>query len=181
VADAEERIAIGQIVRPFGVRGEVRVRSLSDVPGRFEGLREVTLVSPSGQELATVVRCVRGGGDSYVVGFEAFSSPEDAASFRGGLILIPGGRSPVLPSGQYYECDLIGMTVAAEDGRVLGTLEQVVEAGGNHLFVVHGDGRDVLVPATKSVVASVDVADRRMTVRTVEGLFCDELDGGHAL
>lgn len=174
MAEAIDMVAIGQIVKPFGVRGEVRVRSLSDVPGRFEGLREVTLVSPVGQELATVVQGVRGDGASYVVRFAAFATPEDAAVFRGGLIKIPRGQSPALPSGQYYECDLVGLTVMTEGGRVLGTLEELLEAGSNHVFVVRGDGREVLIPALRSVVASVDMTARIMIVRAVEGLFPEE-------
>ena len=174
MAEAIDMVAIGQIVKPFGVRGEVRVRSLSDVPGRFEGLREVTLVSPAGQELATVVQGVRGDGASYVVRFAAFATPEDAAVFRGGLIKIPKGQSPALPSGQYYECDLVGLRVITEGGRVLGTLEEVLETGGNHVFAVRGDGREVLIPALRSIVAGVDVAGRTMTVRAVEGLFHEE-------
>ena len=47
MADAAELIAIGMIEKPFGVRGEVRVKSLSDVPWRFEGLKDVTLVAAS--------------------------------------------------------------------------------------------------------------------------------------
>ena len=54
-----ELVAIGVIEKPFGVRGEMRVRSLSDVPGRFEGLTRVTLEAPSGAVKETAVRSVR--------------------------------------------------------------------------------------------------------------------------
>ncbi|NJN37083.1 MAG: hypothetical protein HC794_08545 [Nitrospiraceae bacterium] len=37
-------MTVGQIERPFGVRGEVKVRPLSDVPGRIEGLGRVSLM-----------------------------------------------------------------------------------------------------------------------------------------
>lgn len=181
MAGTDELVAIGQIVKPFGVRGDVRVRSLSDVPGRFEGLREVTLVSPAGVEVATIVERIRETGGSYVVGFAAFSSPEQAAAFRGGLIKIPRSQSPALPTGQYYEGDLVGLRVMADDGRVLGTLEEVLEAGGNHVFVVRGDGRELLIPATKAMVASVDVAAGTMTVRGIDELLDDRGDERHAV
>jgi 16S rRNA processing protein RimM len=174
-------VVIGQIVKPFGVHGEVRVRSLSDVPGRFEGLREVTLESPAGLELATVVQRVRGGGESYVVRFAAFSTPEDTAAFRGGYIKIARGLAPALPPGQYYECDLVGLTVATEDGRVQGILEEVVPTGDRHVFVVRRGGREVLIPAAKSVVTGVDLATGTMTVRPVEGLLDGERDDRHAV
>jgi len=158
MADAAELIAIGLIEKPFGVKGEVRVRSLSDVPGRFEGLKDVTLVAPSGRALVTVVNRVRGHGGSYVLGFDAISR----------------GAAPPLPAGQYYEYELVGMTVVAETGRVLGTLEEVFETGSNHVFVVRREGRELLIPGLRQVVASVDLQTRTMTVRLIPGMVDDE-------
>jgi 16S rRNA processing protein RimM len=53
--DQAELVTIGRIERSFGVRGEARVRSLSDVPGRFEALRQVTIAGSGGKTLETVV------------------------------------------------------------------------------------------------------------------------------
>lgn len=168
MADTTELIAIGQIVKPFGLKGEVRVRSLSDVPGRFESLKQVTLVTSTGRTVETVVNRMREEQGGYIVGFEAFSTPEEAAAFRGSLIKIPRDLTPPLPPGQYYEFDLLGMTVTDEAGLVLGTLEDILDTGGNHVFVVRQDGRERLIPATRDVVASVDVERRTMTVRRLE-------------
>lgn len=170
MADTTDLVAIGQIVKAFGLKGDVRVRSLSDVPGRFEGLKQVTLVAPTGQIVTTAVTRVRADGAGYVVGFEAFATPEAAAAFRGGLIKIPRDESPPLPPGQYYEFDLVGMTVADEHGRELGTLDEILETGAHHVFIVRQDGRERLIPARRDVIASVDVEHRRMTVRS-EGLL----------
>ena len=73
--DQEELVTIGRIERSFGVRGEARVRSLTDVPGRFESLGQVTLVGPPGKTLVTRVTHVRSGGPTWIMGFEAFRSP----------------------------------------------------------------------------------------------------------
>ncbi len=174
MADSAELIAIGKIEKLFGVRGEVRVRSLSDVPGRFEGLTQVTLVAPSGRALVTGVTRVRANGNSYVLGFDAFTTPEEAAVFRGGLIKIPRDQAPTLPAGQYYEFDLIGMAVMDEAGHVLGTLEEILETPSNHVFVIRRPGREILIPAIKDAVASVDVKNRTMTIRSVEGWVQDD-------
>ncbi|MBI3603421.1 MAG: 16S rRNA processing protein RimM [Nitrospirae bacterium] len=180
-AEQSELIAIGRIVKPFGIKGAVRVLSLSSVPGRFRGLTKVTLVAPSGRSVTTTVTQVREDRDSYVVAFEALTNPDEAVAFRGGLIKIPREQAPPLPEGQYYEFDLIGMTVADETGRRLGTLEEILETSSNHVFVVRGEGREVLIPATRGVVASVDVAARAMTVRLVEGLLDAQAGDRHAV
>lgn len=174
MTDEAELIAIGLIEKPFGVKGEVRVRSLSDVPGRLEGLTDVTLVAASGRALLTAVTHVRKQGGSYVLGFDAFSSPEEAAAFRGALVKIPRGEAPPLPAGQYYEFELVGMTVVEETGRLLGTLEEVLEAGSSHVFVVRRAGRETLIPALRQVVASVDLQSRTMTVRLIPGMEEEE-------
>ena len=174
MTETAELVAIGKIEKPFGVKGEVRVRSLSDVPGRFEGLTQVTLVAPSGRALVAGVTRVRADGNSYVLGFDAFTTPEEAAVFRGWLIKIPRDLSPPLPAGQYYEFDLMGMTVVDGAGQLLGTLEEVFETASNHIFVVRREGREILIPAIKDAVASVDVENRIMTIRSVEGLVDDD-------
>lgn len=161
-------VAIGQIVKSFGVKGDVRVKSLSDVPGRFEGLREVTIETPSGKTIETVVNRVRKDLDSYVLGLEAFSTPEEAASFRGSLLKIPEDQVPALPDGQYYEFQLIGMAVNDDHGQPLGMLEDIMETGSHPVFVVRGSGREWLVPGRQAVIMSMDLAERIMTVRRAD-------------
>ncbi len=165
MADQVELVAIGVIEKAFGVRGELRVRSLSDVPGRFEGLTRVTLEAPSGTVKDATIRSVRAMNGSYVLGMDVCSTPEAAAMFRGWAVKIPQGSAPPLPQGQYYEYELIGLSVCDEAGHALGTLVEILETPGNHVFVVRGEGGEVLIPAAKDVVAAVDLSRKTMTVR----------------
>jgi 16S rRNA processing protein RimM len=168
---SKDLVTIGQILKPFGLKGEVRVRSLSDVPGRFERLTEVLLEAPSGEILSTSVHHIRADQNSYVIGFEAFATPEQAASFRGAWIKITRDKTASLPDGQYFEDDLIGMTVKTEDGEPLGTLNEVLDVPSHAVFVVQGDRGEILIPASKELVLSVDVPHRTMTVRLIEGML----------
>jgi 16S rRNA processing protein RimM len=167
--DQAELVTIGRIERSFGVRGEARVRSLTDVPGRLEALRQVTITGSGGKSIDTVVTHVRPGGLTWIMGFEAFTTPEQVAEFRGGFLLVPRGDSPALPANQYYQCDLIGMVVQDEAGKVLGRLEEVLAMSDNQAFVVRRDGKEMLIPAAKQVVMAVDVTGGVMTVRLPEG------------
>jgi 16S rRNA processing protein RimM len=171
---AGELVTIGMIEKPFGVRGEVRVRSLSDVPGRFEGLTTVTLEAPSGKTVTATVRSVRAAHSAYVLGLDACSTPEEAAVFRGWSVRIPQGSAPPLPQGQYYEYELIGLSVRDEAGHALGTLEEILETPGNHVFVVRGKDGEVLIPATKGAVVAVDLSRGTMTVRLDEEIVAKE-------
>ncbi len=168
--DLLERVTVGLIERPFGVRGEVKVRSLSDVPGRFEGLRRVSLVAKGGKTWDTDVTHVRRAGAGYILGLCGITTPEEAGLWRGGLIQTTRGAVPVLPEGQYYECDLIGLAVYSEAGQLIGVLENILAFSGNHVFVVRQGTKEVLIPAAKELITTVDVGAHRMIVRLIDGL-----------
>lgn len=160
---------MGLIERPFGVRGEVKVRSLSDVPGRLEGLTRVSLLAKNGQTLETSVTHVRRAGTRFILGLTGVTTPEDAGVWRGSFIRTTRGSVPELPTGQYYECDLVGLAVQTDEGRLIGVLEEIWELPGNSLFVVRQGTKEVLIPAAKELIVAVDVPGRTMTVRLIDG------------
>ena len=84
-------------------------------------------------------------------------------------------RSPAstLSADVYFESDLIGMTVENERGGEIGVLETILEIPDNQVFVVRNGSEEVLIPAAKSFVTSVDLARRRMTVRGIDDLVED--------
>ena len=165
-----ETVTVGQIVRPFGVRGQVKVRPLSDVPGRFESLTDVHLVAKDGRTLDTSVTHVRRAGTELIVGFAGLTTPEAAKVWSGGLVQAARGTAPALPTGQYYECDLMGLDVYSDQGQALGVLEEIWELPGNHVFVVRQGSKETLIPAAKEWVAAVDLDRRVMTVRILGGM-----------
>jgi 16S rRNA processing protein RimM len=113
---------------------------------------------------------VRRAGPSYIVEFEGVSTPEEAGTLRGGLLQVPRALPSTSQADAWYHCDLIGMTVVDESGHDLGHLETIWELPGHPVFVVKQHKRELLIPAVKEFVRVVDVAQRRMTVRTIEGL-----------
>jgi len=166
-------VTIGKIERPFGVRGEFKVRSLSDVPGRLDQLKQVQVLRPTGQMVDTTVTRVRRAGSTYIMGLEGVTTPEEAGMLRGGLIQVPRTPAAMLSADVYFECDLIGMTVENERGEEVGMLETILEIPDNHLFVVRKGTEEILIPAAKSFVTSVDLTRRRMIVRGIEDLVED--------
>ena len=168
-----DMVTIGKIERPFGVKGACKVRPLSDVPGRFDHLGTVCIVASTGQVAERVVTHVRQAGSSYIMQFAGITCPEQAGALRGGFIQVPR-REPSPHAGDVlYECDLIGMTVVDENGHYLGSIETIWEMPGHRVFVVRHEGRELLIPAVKHFVSSVDVVQHRMTVREIDGLIED--------
>ena len=165
-----DTVTVGQIERPFGVKGAVKVRSLSDVPGRFEALTSVSLVAKDGKTMDTTVTHVRRAGERFIMGFAGLTTPEEAGLWRGSLIQAPRGTVPVLPAGQYYECDLVGLGVQTEQGQPIGVLEEILELPGSHVFVVRQGAKETLIPAAKKWVTAVDLERRLMTVHMIDGV-----------
>jgi 16S rRNA processing protein RimM len=170
-------VTIGKIERPFGVHGAVKVRSLSDVPGRFDSLGVVSVMELTGRTVDRTVTHVRRAGPAYIVQFAGITTPEEAGALRGGLIQVPRCEPSARTGNTLYECDLIGLTVVDEEGRDLGLVETIWELPGHQVFVVRKDDRELLIPAAKDFVVTVDLVQRRMTVRGIEGLVEDR----HAL
>ena len=164
-------VTIGKIERPFGVRGEFKVRSLSDVPSRLDQLKQVQIVEPTGRMIDRTVSHVRRAGSRYIMAVVGITTPEEAGMLRGGLIQAPRCPAVTLSEDVYFECDLIGMMVEDEQGNEVGVLERILEIQDNHIFVVRKGTKEVLIPAAKSYVTSVDLARCRMMVRGIDGLI----------
>jgi 16S rRNA processing protein RimM len=164
-------ITIGKAVKPFGVKGEMKVEPMTDFPDRFRGLTRVHLVSPAGKELVRKVTSVRYADKTPLLLFEGFDSPERARELNGWFIKVPREEAAPLPDGAYYWFELIGMEVVSESGETLGTIVDVFETGSNDVYVMKQGKKEVYIPATKEIVKQVDRAAKRMVIRPIEGLM----------
>jgi 16S rRNA processing protein RimM len=150
------------------VKGEVSVLPLSEVPSRFEP-GSTMFAGPSGEH-ALVVGASRRHQRKLLVAFEGVGDRTAAEALAGQYLFVPADQIPSLPEGSYWPHELIGCEVATEAGRSLGRVREVAHTQANDVWITEGDGGEVLVPALREVVASVDVAGRRIVVREVPGL-----------
>lgn len=164
-------ITIGRVVKPHGVRGELKIEPLTEHPGRFRKLRRVFLVSPGGEEAECAVLSVRYIGETPLLLLKEYDAPETAARFTGWLVQIPEEEAVPLPEGRYYWFQLIGMKVETESGEKIGTIVDIFSTGSNDVYVIRTAGREIYIPATKEVIRQVDTKDRRMVIHVVEGLL----------
>jgi 16S rRNA processing protein RimM len=158
--DLPETVAVGRVLRPHGVRGEVVVEVLSDVPGRFQTgsrLLGVRGDGPARQVTPLIVATSRPHKTGAVVRFEGFADPDQAAVLRGLDLEVPRSEVPKAPSGTYYQYELLGCRCRDGEGE-LGRVVEVVEDGGGLMLIVAGEGRRVPVPFVKEFLRRVDVA-----------------------
>jgi 16S rRNA processing protein RimM len=161
-------LVIGQIQKPHGVRGEVRVVTHTDYPERFNRLETVYVGEDDPQPME--VESARFHGDLVLLKLAGYDSREEAAELRGEWLLVPESEAVPLEEGEYYLYQLEGLQVFTDDGEELGELMEVIETGANNVFVVRGDTGDLLLPDTDEVVVEIDFENGRMTVHLLPGL-----------
>jgi 16S rRNA processing protein RimM len=165
-------VAIGEIGRPHGLAGEVRVTPLTDWPERFEALRECVLwdVVRDRREPCRV-RTARRQGAALVLAIAGCETPEAAAALTGRLLAVPEADALPPPEGHFYPWQLEGCRVLMEDGREVGRVLRVESAPAQDLWVIGDGAREHLVPAVAEIVRDVDLKARRVVIRPPEGLL----------
>ncbi len=161
------------IVRPHGLKGEVKVNLLCSGLDRLKTCPNLRLVK-DGRELkaVTVGRSFMHNDGDAVVRLMEVEGVDEAESLRGAYLAIRSGERPDLPEGAYYVDDLLGLAVENPRGVLLGHIEEVMDGLANAVYVVRDGKNEVLVPGLRSVVRSVDLKARRMVVDLPE-----EIDG----
>ena len=165
-APPPDRLAVGRILAPWGLRGQVKVENLSHVPSRFT-VGNRFFIGP--REYAC--REARRQGRTLVVKLQGVDTLEQAEDLRGALREIPPAEAPAPPEGAYYQHQVIGLQVRTTDGQVLGRVEDILETGSNDVYVVHGPEGEKLIPAIPDVVVSVDIGAGSITIQPLPGLF----------
>jgi 16S rRNA processing protein RimM len=166
-------VAVGEVLRPWGLQGEVRVRPLTDRPKeRFTNLHECVLWEPrpDRREPCRIASC-RFEGESLLVRMEGVTSPEDARRFTGRLLAVAQEDVLPAPEGHFYPWEMAGAVVETRDGRRVGEFVRVEGSEGQPLWVVAEGGREHLVPAVPEIVVDVNVAERRIVINPPEGLL----------
>ncbi|MFW5748718.1 MAG: ribosome maturation factor RimM [Chloroflexota bacterium] len=167
-------LLLGEILRPHGVRGEVRMRVLTDYPERIAELDHVYLGRGPDDTKAESVRVAdmrmhKGYG---LVRFKGVTNRNDAELLRGLYVMVRTEDAVPLDEDEVYLYQLIGMTVRTEDGAELGTLVEVLETGANDVYIVQSKRYgEVLIPAIDETIIETDTDSNTMTVSLPEGLL----------
>lgn len=166
-------LIIGEIVAPFGLAGEMKVRLETDFPERFNQLRRVCVRRPNGEALLLDVTGVRHHKGQVLLKLRGITSIEQAEALRNSLVQVRREEAVRLPENEYYIHDLIGCEVVTVEGRVLGPLTTVLRGAGNDVYVIGQGKEELLLPAVQDVVRRIDLTQRRIVVEPTPGLLPD--------
>ena len=162
-------LVIGQVLKPWGYRGDIKVQILTDFPKRLTKLKTVYLGTDARAIQVERARLHSGFATLKLAGYD---TPEAAAKLRGQVVQIPASEAAPLPKGQYFQHQIIGLAVLTTEGEPLGTIKEIIETGANDVYVVQGAGpREILLPAIADVVQEIDLENHRMIVKLLPGLI----------
>jgi 16S rRNA processing protein RimM len=186
-----EKIKIGKITSPVGLKGEVKIISYSDDPERFEMLDSVyaqmrkqrntdtdTGAKEAGyQEL--LIENVRYKGSGIILKLEGIDDRNASERARGMELFMDAADLPELEQGQFYVRDIVGFEVRTSAGEVIGTLKDVLTNTAQDVYVVSRTDaeskaavpHDIMIPGVPEFIRSVDTENKVITVELPEGLM----------
>jgi len=173
----EWNLTIGEIVAPFGLAGDVKVRLETDFPERFARLKQVCLRWPTGQSRLFDVEATRLHKGQILLKLRGVATIDAAETLRNTFVQVRVQEAVPLPAGEFYIYDLIGCDVVTIESRLLGKVASVLRGGIANDVLVIGEGKqELLLPMVHDVVRNIDIVGRRITVSPTPGLLPDEAE-----
>ncbi len=150
-------LLIGEIVRPQGIKGELKLRAESEDKTRYSRLKTVYL-KENDHYVKKRVLSGRANGDFAYLQLEGITDRNMAESIRGQMVYVDRSEAISLEDGKYFICDLIGCRARDENGQEIGTLTDIQSPNPyTDVYVFMTDRGEMMMPAIRSVIRSVDV------------------------
>ena len=157
---SKDSLQLGRIGAPYGIKGWVHVQSFTNPPERLLKYRSWSLDTATYQVVEGRLH-----GSNVVARLEGIEDRDRAALLQGSVISIERSLLPKLRKREFYQADLIGLSVANLEGAALGAISHFVETPGGEVMVVRGEaGQEHWVPATKEHLSKVDLAAGHVVV-----------------
>lgn len=166
----EQLVTLGKITAAHGIQGEVKVTLFVD---EADFLREHRTLWIEGRPRRQVALTrVRLSANQAILAIEGIEDRSAAEQLRGRELTVPLAWLPPLEEDEYYVAQIVGLAVVTDTDERLGTVAEIIFTGANEVYIVRGGPRgEILLPAIASVVQSVDLEARRLTVIVPEGLL----------
>lgn len=168
IPDEPLYLAVGKLRRPHGVKGEILMEVLSDFPERIVQGKHV-FIGERYTEL--VIDNARPHARGLIVSIQNVHDRTQAENFRNEVVYISSSDVITLPEDTYYHHQLIGLEVRTENNDYIGTISEILVTGANDVYLLSTpEGKEVLIPAIKSVVLNIDLKMGKIIVDLPEWL-----------
>jgi 16S rRNA processing protein RimM len=161
---------VGKILKPQGIKGEVKIEVITSFPEHFNSLKDLFI--KKGEYKSLHIESVRLEKSFAFIKFSEIQSRNEAETFRGFYLYIPEDGLQPLNEDEYYHHQLNGMQVFSEDNVYIGKITAVESYPQNDVLVVKNIyGISHLIPMVKDIVRRVDIKSQKVTIHIIEGLL----------
>lgn len=154
-----------------GIKGEVKVKQISDFNERFQKGNSVYLLYKEQEHLLTIASSRRHK-QMLILKFEGFDSINQVEPWKGSSLYITENQLTALEENEYYYHEIIGCEVCTVNGDKIGMIHSILAPGANDVWEVKTeDGREVLIPYIEQVVKEIDIENKKVMIEPMEGLL----------
>ena len=167
----EEYLEIGQIVNTSGLKGELKVKPLTDDITRFEDL-ETVYIQKHKDLVEFKIQGVKYNKNMVILKLEGIDNIDEAEKYRNFYIKINRKDAIELPDDSYFIVDILQCEVFTDANEHLGKVVDVFSTGSNDVYTVKTEeGKEILLPAIEDVIKEVDIANKKIVVHLLDGLI----------
>jgi 16S rRNA processing protein RimM len=168
---SEELLLAGYIVGAFGIKGQLKLRLISDRPDHLER-RVKTLYIGKQRQLYQLKSAFQHKSNLLIITLDGVSTRDDAEALRGSEVSIREQDAAPLAADEYFHHQLHNLQVVTENGESIGTVRDIVETGASDMLVIRRPGKtDALIPMVRDFIVELDIPAGRIVIRPIEGLL----------
>ncbi len=171
-------IRIGRITGVHGLRGGLRFRPDYPESESIESVERIFLADGDAESVSVadareyrLVEVAQVGQGAIRVMLEGITDINLAQLQKGKNVFAAENDLPPPAENEFYYRDVMGCEVFLTDGVRIGVVEEIIATGANDVFVVRGDGKEVLVPVIEDVVKEIDLDGKRVVIEAIPGLL----------
>ncbi|MFV9503298.1 MAG: ribosome maturation factor RimM [Oscillochloridaceae bacterium umkhey_bin13] len=169
----DDLLLIGQIFAPFGVRGQLKLKAITDRPEHIARVvRTVYLHQGNALTEHTLTRLHEHKPGLLIMTLREVTDRDAAEALRGAEVYIREAEAAPLAEDEYFLHQLIGLAAITTDGTTIGTVREVLTTGAGEVLVITREGQpDALVPMVRQFITELDLAAGRIVINPLEGLL----------
>ena len=166
-------VEVGYILRPHGVRGELRMILHAPEEGFPKSIESVLLIHPKHGERTVKVNSARKNKDAILMMLDTVQDRDEAQRWKGAAVFADPDLLP-MPEQGYHVYELVGTTVEDANGQCLGKVTGFLDNSAHFLLQIQGEGEEKLFPYVEEFIVGYDREKNALRVSVPDGLWDDD-------
>ncbi len=172
-----EWLVVGLITSCHGIKGQVKVKSLSDFEERFikPGIRWLQKENETPSKIELTSGFKQPGKENFIVKFHNVNTRDHAERIKKNKILVKTNKLPQLKKEEFHLLELLNLDVKTLENDNLKLIGKVIDLDNekNNLLVIElfENKKKVLIPFVKDIVPFIDIKKNFLIIKPPKGLL----------